>query len=187
MDCPNRDVEWCAFGPGDSCKACPARNWQVNLVLFWHWLLRHVWPIGLILAVSVAFMPDKALAAHNPAHNCAEAQAQAIIGGLLGGKFALRADGRVTWTDGVLVCVFNKGVAETIFKSRNAEKYIAKDLAKHGGKVIPQSKAAEIVGKPKGTPSNGVGSTLIVPRWALPDCWQGQRNICLSPYPSVKQ
>lgn len=183
MDCPNHDVEWCAFGPGESCMVCPARNWHVSLYLVLVRIKRHAWALGAILAVSLALIPQPARAAHNAAHNCTEAAAMAIIGGLQGGKFALRNDGRVTWTDGVLFCVFNKGVAESLFKSRNAAGYFAKDLAKHGGQVVPQSKAAELVGKPKGS----VGGALIIPRWALPDCWQGTRNICANPYPSSNQ
>lgn len=162
------------------CGVCPARSWRL---VFW-WLRRHLWPLAIILAVSCALLPRPAAAAHDPKHNCPTMIAEAIAQGLMGGVFGQRADGMVTWTDGLYFCVFESGEAKTLFKASASAAYWARDLAKNAGKVITQPEAQGIIGTPRGTGA-GIGP-LLVP-WAVvdPSCWQytarGAVNVCAYP------
>jgi hypothetical protein len=102
-----------------------------------------VLPIGFALALlAISAMP--AAAAHNPDHQCPAWIAEQIAKGVAGGSYYVAGD-RVTWTDGVLVCVLQGGIPKTLFKSRNAETYIAKDAAAHAATKVSASTASKII------------------------------------------
>jgi hypothetical protein len=166
--CPNPAVQECLLGKGVSCSDCPARDWHVSLWLLWRRLVQ--W-LGLPLIVLVLMRPGVALADHNSLHDCPVAVAQAVIGGARGGTYYGTAS-RVTWTDGVYVCVFQGGQASSFFKSRNAVQYAAKDAAQHGAIEISQSTAAKIVGVAKKL-SGPSGASLLFWVGAVDDpaCW----------------
>jgi hypothetical protein len=146
---------------------CPAYGWRVRL--YWllqriGWRLRVLAPFGLALALGV-LTAAPAAADHNPSHDCPVAIAQAILSGARGGTF-YGTTNRVTWTDGVYVCVFQGSQATTFFKSRNATSYLAKDAAKRGAVQVGLDTAKKLAGA---AGSNLLGLGL---RPSL-ECWKG--------------
>lgn len=142
------DVMFCAEAPSSTiCSCCPAYSWRVRLYWFWRGAF---WRVSLLLSALLALCVltvAPASADHNPAHDCPSAVAQAVLQGRMGGSFYANADGTVaTWTNGAYVCIFRGGEAKTLFKSRNAAQYVAKDAAKKGLQPVSQGTAERLVG-----------------------------------------
>lgn len=162
----NANVMFCLDIPGRSiCCMCPAYDRRARLIMWFRdvrWWLKAMLPIGFaLILMSVAAMP--AAAAHNEAHECPLWIAEQIAKGALGGQYYAVGD-RVTWTDGVLVCVFQGSVPKTLFKSRNAAEYLAEDAAAHAATKVSASAASRILGAAKSIAGPSGSSILgIIP------------------------
>jgi hypothetical protein len=178
MECPNKDVDWCHDGVTAKCAECPAYTrptgaecpaytWRVRLAWWWKRLLALFLGVLLVFAVT----PGTAMAAHNPAHDCPAQVAQAVLAGLMGGHF-VGNEMVQEWTDGRYVCVFYGGAAKTLFRSRNAEQIIARDVVRKGLAPLSQSTAQKLVSAGKKL-AGASGSGLAFPfaGWTYCGMW----------------